>query len=141
MISIEEDRARRNERIRQIRQQWIDENGPCRECGSFLDLEVDHIDPSTKDPLLVGKRKGVQQNLWFWSRSRREVELAKCQVLCHWCHKAKTQRERMKTHCGNGHEWTPENTYMPYGQITMRQCKICKRERGIKYREAKRASV
>jgi hypothetical protein len=64
----------------QRRLQWIADHGPCRQCGSFLRLEVDHIDPSTK----------VDHNVWSWAQKRRENELAKCQVLCHSCHKSKT---------------------------------------------------
>ena len=33
---------------------------------------------------------------------------------------------RTNTHCGNGHEWTEENTYMFRGK---RQCRGCNRER------------
>lgn len=62
------------------RRQWIAENGPCRQCGTWERLEVDHIDPSTK----------VDSHIWSWTKARRDVELAKCQVLCFECHKQKT---------------------------------------------------
>lgn len=62
------------------RERWIRENGPCARCGSSERLEVDHIDPATK----------VSHRVWSWSRKRREAELAKCQVLCHECHTAKS---------------------------------------------------
>lgn len=66
------------------RQVWIDTNGPCVKCGSRDDLEVDHVDPAKK----------VSHRIWSWSRKRREVELARCQVLCGLCHKDKTRRQR-----------------------------------------------
>lgn len=52
----------------------------CVRCGSTDDLELDHIDP----------RQKVSHSIWSWSASRRETELAKCQVLCEQCHKEKT---------------------------------------------------
>lgn len=35
----------------------------------------------------------------------------------------------VKTHCKNGHEFTPENTYRRPGQPTQRICRACVRER------------
>lgn len=59
---------------------WFAENGPCKSCGSWSNLEVDHVDPKTK----------VTHNVWCWPEPRRLVELAKCQVLCSECHTRKT---------------------------------------------------
>lgn len=56
----------------------------CVECGDNEYLELDHIDPETK----------VTHSVWSWSKERREVELAKCQVLCENCHKKKTSEYR-----------------------------------------------
>lgn len=69
---------------------WINANGPCAKCGSNYELEVDHIDSKSKDPKLRAVHTGA---LWSWSDARRAVELAKCQVLCLPCHKAKTAIE------------------------------------------------
>lgn len=52
----------------------------CVKCGSVEDLQLDHIDPAQK----------ISHSIWSWSASRREVELAKCQVLCREHHKEKT---------------------------------------------------
>lgn len=83
--------------MRERREQWLAENGPCKRCGSSDQLEVDHIDPEQK----------VSHRIWSWSHERRSAELAKCQVLCIDCHSTKTlaevQRDLMHgTHQGYG---------------------------------------
>ncbi len=81
------DPARQSEYQRRWTQRrrldWLAANGPCVECGSWFDLQVDHIDPATK----------LNHNVWSWTKERREVELAKCQVLCRPCHAKKTAKE------------------------------------------------
>lgn len=62
------------------RSNWIAENGPCTDCGTWDDLEIDHIDARTK----------VDHRIWSWSVERRETELAKCVVRCDPCHRRKT---------------------------------------------------
>lgn len=66
------------------RNKWIQENGPCKKCGSTEQLVVDHKDAGSK----------VTHNVWSWSEARRAEELAKCQVLCTSCHKKKTLTNR-----------------------------------------------
>ncbi len=65
------------------RQDWLDSNGPCK-CGSWDNLEVDHIDPNLK----------IDHKVWSWTEEKRNAELAKCQVLCYICHLAKTIESR-----------------------------------------------
>ena len=65
------------------RKTWFDENGPCRECGSWENLELDHIDRTTK----------IHHAIWTWSEQRRSEELSKCQPLCYDCHKKKSVKE------------------------------------------------
>ena len=65
------------------RAEWIKIHGPCQRCGSWLGLEIDHIDPAKKERIISG----------IWSHADRDVELAKCQVLCHSCHLRKTAAE------------------------------------------------
>ena len=60
------------------RQAWFDENGPCRCCGSDVDLEMHHLDPEQKE----------SHSIWSWSKERRDAETAKCIVLCKICHRS-----------------------------------------------------
>lgn len=68
------------------REDWFNANGPCRNCGSWKNLELDHIDPSTK----------VSNKIWSWSEERRNEEIAKCQILCEDCHTDKTAKDLRK---------------------------------------------
>lgn len=61
------------------RDDWLRQNGPCAGCGSWADLQVDHVNRSQK----------VDHRLWSWSDARRIEELAKCQALCVPYHIAK----------------------------------------------------
>jgi 5-methylcytosine-specific restriction endonuclease McrA len=81
------------EYIRARRTAWIVENGPCNVCGTYIDLEVDHRDPSTKSPKLI---RGNTGKVWYWPASERLEELKKCQVLCKSCHLEKTKKEHTK---------------------------------------------
>ena len=92
----------------------------CVACGSSERLELDHIFPATK----------VTHAVWSWSEARRAEELAKCQPLCHECHKSKTigemrARRAARTHCRNGHAYTAENTYRD--RSGHRNCRTCRR--------------
>ncbi len=84
------DKIKQNEfqlnRMRNFRIAWLTSNGLCVKCGSNERLEVDHIDPSTK----------VSHKVWSWSQEKRNIELAKCQVLCYNCHMAKSIAEKSR---------------------------------------------
>lgn len=84
----DKDRQRAYQRValHKVRKDWFEANGPCVKCGSWDSLELDHIDPATK----------TAHRIWSWKPSERERELAKCQVLCAKCHKAKTIAEHTK---------------------------------------------
>lgn len=56
----------------------------CVTCGATKNLELDHINPADK----------TSHKIWSWAKKRREAEIAKCQVLCTECHKAKTYEQR-----------------------------------------------
>ena len=68
------------------RASWFREHGPCAECGSSENLELDHRFRFLK----------VTHRIWSWSAERRDRELANCQALCRDCHKAKTRSEFIK---------------------------------------------
>lgn len=76
------------------RQDWIDsQGGACRNCGSSDQLEIDHINPEEKEYSPTA--------LWSRNKSIRDRELAKCQILCHDCHKKKTRTQLFKEGHGN----------------------------------------
>ena len=62
----------------------------CCWCGSTKDLELDHIDASSKEIEI--------SSLWDMrlDNPRRIAELNKCQVLCDLCHQKKSKDEKAK---------------------------------------------
>lgn len=79
--------------------------GACARCGSTDDLEVDHVDPASKDPRL--RSATGTGTLWSWSWERVLAELKKCQLLCRKHHLEKTASQdgrwfaRRGVHNGN----------------------------------------
>lgn len=73
----------------------------CLICGSFDELELHHRDPSQK----------IHHAIWSWSQTRRDVELAKCDVLCRTCHDTTTAAHLIetRTHCPQGHPYSGDN--------------------------------
>lgn len=114
-----------------MRAQWIAEHGPCQQCGSTENLEIDHIDPKTKNPVLQYKigQTSAKQKIWNLDKKRRELELAKCQVLCKPCHIIKTREERHKEACPKGHLMTPDNIRTCPSKPNVRICETCRKER------------
>lgn len=84
----------------------------CIECGSTMELELDHIDPNEK----------VSHRIWSWSQARREVEIAKCQVLCKECHKRKTASQYEITHGVKAYRHGTSSMYKRHGC----RCGLCK---------------
>ena len=74
-------RGYQNRWLKDRRDQWLKENGPCVKCGSNEKLEVDHIDPKEK----------ITHKVWSLNLEKRISELKKCQVLCESCHMEKTK--------------------------------------------------
>ena len=93
MKTAEEQRNYQLQWVLSRRLDWIAENGPCKKCGSLDSLEVDHIDPSLKSM--------SPSQIWGRTKSERDKELKKCQVLCKPCHLAKTLTERKHAQCGS----------------------------------------
>lgn len=48
----------------------------CSICGISSNLDLHHIDPATK----------IGSDIWSWDQARRDIEIAKCDILCHSCH-------------------------------------------------------
>ena len=69
------------DRYHRLRKEWLADK-VCAICGSINRLEIDHLISSTK----------VTHKVWSWSKERRDIELAKCQALCHICHQEKTKK-------------------------------------------------
>ena len=86
MATLEEQRKYQREWLAKRRADWFAENGPCVDCGSWNELELDHVKPSQK----------VEHRIWSWKQSRRDAELAKCVVRCCPCHLAKSVTESPK---------------------------------------------
>lgn len=63
--------------------------GVCVRCGATQDLHFDHIDPTTKHQS-IGKMLDVPE-------AEFRNELAKCQLLCGPCHRAKTRENGDQT--------------------------------------------
>lgn len=78
--------AWQNAWMKRRRQAWLDENGPCIDCGSDIDLEVHHKDPAQK----------IDHKVWSWREERRLAELAKCVVKCKKCHQGQHHEEMRK---------------------------------------------
>jgi 5-methylcytosine-specific restriction endonuclease McrA len=90
------ERQREYQRLRsaKTRADWL-AGRSCKVCGSIKRLEVDHIDPDKK----------VSHRVWSWSNQRREIELSKCQVLCHTHHVEKTNRDNGESVIVHGTNW------------------------------------
>lgn len=80
----------RREYLRNYQRQWVANRRAeffrgkhCVLCGSSGRLELDHIFPAEK----------TSHNIWSWSESRRNAEIAKCRILCHDCHLDATRRD------------------------------------------------
>lgn len=65
------------------RQDWLSDKS-CVDCGSTKDLQVDHVDASTK----------ISHRVWSWSDERRLAELDKCVTRCSTHHREKTIKNR-----------------------------------------------
>ena len=78
--------------IAKRRMDWIKKNGPCVDCGTWDDLEVDHNNADSK-------AFNVSQ-LWSLSKTnpRRIEELEKCVVRCVNCHLFKTVKQHERSH-------------------------------------------
>lgn len=87
MDKAEAQRADNRLRYRRVIDGLIERlGGKCAKCEVTQNLEFDHIDWRTKIFLIT-------TNWYIEDRVLFEAELAKCQLLCHSCHKIKTARD------------------------------------------------
>src|SRR6185437_9581694 len=98
------------------RKKYFLTNGPCVKCGSWDNLELDHINPDLK----------IDHRIWNWSEERRSAELAKCQILCHDCHLSKTHDDRRRN--------IPHGTDSTYTAHACR-CDLCREAHRLKRRQ------
>jgi hypothetical protein len=79
------DKKRKTQRewVAARRAEWFNKNGPCKHCGSALNLELHHVDRSQKK----------SHSVFSWSKERRDKELEKCIVLCSVCHALETKKQ------------------------------------------------
>lgn len=119
----EQRRKYAREWIARRRAEWFADK-VCARCGVTEDLRLDHIDPRLK----------VDHRIWSWSQVRRDVELAKCQVLCYECHTAKTWEQMPIT---NGTEVVEHGTNAMYDHYGCHcdPCKEAQKKRKRSYRE------
>lgn len=94
ILDIAERRKYQIKWLRKRRDEWFEKNGPCRQCGSWECLELDHKNPATK----------ISHRVWSWAKLKRETELAKCQPLCEKCHDKKHEAAHGTFHryCARG---------------------------------------
>lgn len=91
-------------------------------CGTAESLEIDHIDPATKE-LDVGK-------MWAVSEERLMREVKKCQLLCKEHHKEKTLRDKGLKSARETHGTLSSYRYC--------KCALCRRAKNEYNREYKR---
>lgn len=92
----------------------------CVGCGSSQDLEIDHREPAEK----------TSHRIWSWRHERILRELAKCDIRCNACHRARHAAER------------PEHGISAYKRKGCRcdVCRAAKRAEGARYAQRKAAA-
>lgn len=81
--------------LKNKRDNWLLNNGPCNTCGTWDNLELHHV--IKKDPSLS---KGVGNAIFSMQKDKRDIELDKCIVLCKECHRIVTIDQQGFNRCG-----------------------------------------
>lgn len=99
--------------------------GHCARCPVTVNLEFDHIDPSTKTMTIA--------KMWTASEVRFQQELAKCQLLCREHHLEKTLAERGQASARGTH-----GTISAYRYCGPPKCDACKAAKRAAQRKIER---
>lgn len=111
----EKQKAFQNQWMKQRREQWIADRGPCRKCGGTNGLTV----VSRYDDL-------NKQGVWSWSDEGRKAILRKCMVLCRTCALERHAEKMRKKFAGTGKTSNPsaltaEMVWMIRGRLLGRE--------------------
>lgn len=80
-------------RYHRLRTEYVAQlGGECVDCGAQDQLEFDHIDPVLKE-LEIGRMLNV-------SKTKRDAEVAKCELRCASCHKQRSIQQLSVDHGG-----------------------------------------
>lgn len=114
-------------------------------------------DPRGYGRLTFRNKQGTMAHRWAWERVNGPIPEG--MTVDHLCfnpgcvnpdhlrllthsENTRNQRQALKTHCVNGHEFTPENTYLkPGARNGSRTCRTCQREAVRKYQERTRRAA
>ena len=86
----------------------------CVKCGSLENLEIDHIDPTTKNFSIGARAAGVSEVKFL-------EEVKKCQLLCYTCYMEKTLSERGQLPVEGRH-----GTITTYKKCRCEECRAAK---------------
>lgn len=120
-MAFNNDRVKYNEYMRNYLKQRYDKRraaaieklgGECEICGCINNLEFDHIYREDKDFNIAKRMHGANDK-------DLEIELAKCQLLCHDCHNTKTIKD-----IGKEKIISSDKTILVHG--TLSSCRYCK---------------
>jgi hypothetical protein len=103
--------------------------GKCVRCGSTSRLELDHIKKEDKSFNIT--------QFWSLSKEKYDIELAKCQLLCHDCHVRKSFENK---DWGKGYGPTDHGSSTMYKNYGCRcdECKAAYNKVTREYRQLQR---
>ena len=98
--------------------------GRCIECGSFDNLEFDHIEPKTKK-FSIGK-------MWSTKLEVLQEELKKCRLVCKTCHLVKSSKESRRRMLGTAKHGSMQRYYK-----WKCRCELCRTYKHSEYLKQK----
>ncbi len=115
------DRAVHTRYVKRHREEWVAANGPCAKCGSSEGLVTAYRDPASANRMA--------STIWAQSAAVRDIELAKCHVICGQCYLADQAAERR----GRGFKHGTQSMYRKHG-CRCDECRAWNTARGRKER-------